>query len=406
MKNNQSPYTLKALLLLGLFCSLSVFYSCKSNSSSTENKEQDNHEHEEENSNKTSLTPDQMKSIQIAFGEIEDKNLTATIKVNGKLKVPNNNKANITSMYGGVIQTLNIEVGSKVRKGQVIATISHPNIIQIQEEYLTILSKINFAELEQQRQKDLNDGNVGALKNLQNADTELKNLKIRKASLYQQIQLMGINPDRIDNTNVKRNISILSPIDGSVSNIYAKIGSYVDVSSPVAEVVNNSGIHLDVNVYEKDLPFLKIGQTVNFTLTNNPSVSYQAKIFSISSAFENESKTIPIHCDVIGEKNGLIDGMNVTALIDLNNAPTKAVKNGAIVEADGKNYIFIVTEDKDKHNDAKETAFEKIEVAKGVSELGYTAVTPVKEIEKGTQVVVNGAFFINAKMSDTGEHEH
>ena len=72
------------------------------------------------------------------------KELTATIKANGNLKVPNNNKGNATSLYGGVIKSLNVQIGSYVRKGQVIATIANPQFIQLQEEYLTIASKNYF----------------------------------------------------------------------------------------------------------------------------------------------------------------------------------------------------------------------------------------------------------------------
>ncbi|MNL58428.1 hypothetical protein D3C87_1820630 [compost metagenome] len=50
--------------------------------------------------------------------------------------------------------------------------------------------------------------------------------------------------------------------------------------------------------------------------------------------------------------------------------------------------------------------FEKIEVLKGTTDMGYTAITPVRELPAGTEVVVKGAFFINAAMSNTGGHEH
>ena len=93
----------------------------------------------------------------ITFGNIENKELTATIKANGNLKVPNNNKANATSLYGGVIKTLNVQIGSFVKKGQTIATIANPQFIQLQEEYLSTGSKITFAEQEVARQKELNE---------------------------------------------------------------------------------------------------------------------------------------------------------------------------------------------------------------------------------------------------------
>ncbi|ADY50681.1 efflux transporter, RND family, MFP subunit [Pseudopedobacter saltans DSM 12145] len=375
----------------------------------------------EESPTIASLTQEQIKAVGITLGNIENKNLTATIKANGALRVPNNNKANATSLYGGVVKTLKVQLGDYVRKGQVIATIENPQFIQLQEEYLTIDNRITFAEQEMQRQKELNAGNAGALKNLQNATAELNTLKTRKASLRKQIQLMGIDPASITSSNLKSALLVTSPVNGTVSSEFAKIGSYVDVSSPVVEIVDNSLLHLDLQVFEKDLPHIKIGQAVNFTLTNNPMVTYTARVFNIGSSFEDESKTVAVHCTVIGNKTDLIDGMNITGMISIGDLKTATVPNEAIVEADGKFYIFVQTDqqpaaDHEHQKGEKEEAhskehtdtinFEKIEVAKGVSELGYTAITPVTEIPKDTKIVTKGAFFINAKLSNTGEHEH
>lgn len=382
--------------------------------------------HEEAEPTIASLTAEQIKTVGITFGNIENKELTATIKANGNLKVPNNNKANATSLYGGVIKTLNVQIGSYVKKGQIIATIANPQFIQLQEEYLSTGSRITFAEQEVARQKELNEGNAGAKKNLQSANADLNSLRTRRASLQQQIQLMGINPNNVSNGNLQSMLVVSSPISGTVSNVFAKIGSYVDVSSPVAEIVDNGSLHLDLNVFEKDLPMLKIGQTIHFTLTNNPTTEYDAVVYSIGTAFENDSKTIPVHCNVKGNKTGLIDGMNITAIVSLNNVTSPAVPTEAIVEADGKYYIFIKTnkEPEEHHEEGEEghnhkeaekgkeeepkntTNFEKIEIVKGVSNMGFTAITFVNDIPKDAVIVTKGAFFINAKLSNTGEHEH
>lgn len=386
-------------------------------------KEKGEETHEEEAAPTiASLTQEQIKAVNITYGSIEMKELTATIKANGSLSVPNNNKANVTSLYGGVIKTLGVEIGSNVRKGQEIASIANPQFISLQEEYLSTNSKIVFAEQEVQRQKELNDGNAGARKNLQNSTAELNALNIRKASLFQQLQLMGINPDKVNNSSLQSALIVRSPLSGTISNVFAKIGSYVDVSSPVAEVVDNGSLHLDLNVFEKDLPLLKVGQIIHFTLTNNPTGEYDAIVYSIGSAFENNSKTIPVHCKVKGNKTGLIDGMNITGIVSLNNVLTPAVPNDAIVNADGKDYIFIITnkkpeehheegeedkeEGKHKEDAGNNTNFEKIEVVKGVSNMGYTAITPINTIPKNSKIVIKGAFFINAKLSNTGGHEH
>ena len=416
------------------FCFAAITACGGKGSSTTETAAtEEKHEDEHENTSTATLTEEQMKTIGVELGVIEEKELTSSLKANGILRVPNQNKASVNSIYSGVIKTLLVQPGSKVGKGQTIATISNPDFIQAQSQYLGVNAKITFAELEVKRQKELNEGNAGALKNLQSAETELRSLRTLKSTLAQQIQLMGINPARLANGKLISVLAVTSPISGVVSDVKVQMGSYVDVTTPVAEIVDNSQLHLDLSVYEKDLPNLKNNQLIHFTLTNNPGKEYDAQIFSLGSSFEGESKAVSVHAKVMGDKTGLIDGMNVTAIISLQKATVPAVPTDAIVNIAGQDYIFMVT---DKHaenehheagkdtvkHDAKEahdhketkagseeekgTTFEKIPVAKGTTEVGYTQITLLKEIPKDAKIVVKGAFFVLAKMTNSGEGEH
>ena len=413
----------KCFILTILFAGLATFVSCSSKGTAETATTAEGHADEHGNTNTAILTDEQIKSIGIELGVIEEKQLTASLKTNGVLQVPNQNKASVNSLYSGVIKSLLIQPGNYVRKGQTIATIANPDFIQAQSEYLSVNSKIVLAELEVKRQRDLNAGNAGALKNLQAAETELRTLRTLKSTLEQQIKLMGINPERLSNGKLISVLSISSPISGVVSNVIVKMGSYVDVSTPVAEIVDNSQLHLDLFVYEKDLPKLKNNQLIHFTLTNNPGKEYDAQIYSLGSSFEGESKAVTVHAKVQGEKTGLIDGMNITAVISLENQTLPAVPTEAIVNVAGQDYIFMVSEQhgeeehtKDSvkhdvkeeagHKDEKGITFERIPVAKGTTDVGYTEITLLKEIPKDAKIVVKGAYFVLAKMTNSGEHEH
>ena len=413
----------KFFIITILFSGLAAFVSCGSKGSAETATTEEGHEDEHANTNTAMLTEEQIKSIGIELGSIEEKQLTASLKTNGILQVPNQNKASVNSLYSGVIKSLLVQPGNYVRKGQTIATIANPDFIQAQSEYLNVNSKISLAELEVKRQRDLNAGNAGALKNLQSAETELRTLRTLKSTLEQQINLMGINPEKLSNGKLISVLAISSPISGVVSNVIVKMGSYVDVSTPVAEIVDNSQLHLDLFVYEKDLPKLKNNQLIHFTLTNNPGKEYDAQIYSLGSSFEGESKAVTVHAKVQGDKTGLIDGMNITAVISLQKNTVPAVPDAAIVNVAGQDYIFIVSEQHDEaehtkdsvkhdvkeeagHKDEKGITFERIPVAKGTTDVGYTEITLLKEIPKDAKIVVKGAYFVLAKMTNSGEHEH
>ncbi len=321
----------KFLIVAIIFTALAQLVSCgsKENSETTKTEEskteEGEHEDQHENPGTATLTEEQMKTIGVELGSIEEKQLSSSLKTNGVLKVPNQNKASVNSIYSGVIKSLAVQPGNFVRKGQVIATVANPEFIQVQSEYIGVNTKISLAELEVKRQKELNAGNAGALKNLQAAETELRTLRTVRSTLQQQIRLMGINPATLSNGKLVSVLTITSPISGVVSNVLVQMGSYVDVSTTVAEIVDNSQLHLDLFVYEKDLPKLKDKQLIHFTLTNNPGKEYDAQIYSLGSSFEGESKSVTVHARVQGERTGLIDGMNVTAIISMDKATVPAV---------------------------------------------------------------------------------
>ena len=389
-------YSIKiAFILITLF----TLSACNNNTSTADHQEaEEEHHHEEENT--TTLTQTQIKTVDIRLGHIEQKALTATLKANGVLSVPADHQAKVSTIYTGIIQSVKVEIGAYVHKGQVIATISNPDFLQQQQRLLTVNSQIELAQQELDRQQILYEGNAGTGKNLQAATTQLRTLRTEKAALEEQIRLMGLNPKTLTNEGMQSTLAVVAPISGNISAVYTNNGAYVDASTPIVEIIDNSSLHLHLQVYERDLPYIKVGQQVHFNPTNNTSGEYDAQVYNIAASFENESKSIIVHCHVEGDKQGLISGMNVTGVISLDKETAPAVPNEAIVEDAGKSYIFLVTQTSDK-----ETSFEKVEVVKGASESGYTAIAPVKPIAPEQTIATKGAFFINATLVNSGEHE-
>lgn len=336
------------------------------------------------------------------------------------LSVPNQNKAFITSVNSGVIKTLLIQPGRFVSKGQVVATIVNPDIANLQQQLQTVNAQISLSDIEYARQRELVAGNAAPLKNVQRVQTELATLRVTRNSLQKQLSAMGISSASVSKGNIITTLTIRAPISGTVSNVTAQIGSNVDPSTPIAEIVNNSQLHLDLFVFEKDLPKLKSNQTIHFTLTNNPGKEYDAQIYSIGTAFANESKTIPIHAVLKGDKTGLIEGMNITALISIGTAVLPAVPTDAIVNFQGQDYIFVLTkevaehheegaekasgDEKEEHTEEPAVNFERVPVIKGTTDVGFAEVKLLKDLPPNTQIITKGAFFALAKMTNTEGH--
>lgn len=353
------------------------------------------------------LSAEQLKKIDLQLGTIEVKNLTSYIQINGTLAVPNQNKAFVTSLSRGTIRSLNIRPGQYVSKGQIIATIVNPDLIQIQQQLSQLNSQVSLSELELKRQKELVEGNAAPLKRLQQVQTELATLQTQRSGLQNQLSSLGAS------RSISPSVAVRAPISGTISNVTSQIGSNVDVSTPIAEIVNNTRLIANLFVYEKDLPQLKNNQKIIFSLTNNPGTEYNAQIYTIGTAFANESKTIPVQAKVLSDKTGLIEGMNIVAKINLDTDSLPAVPNDAIVNYQGKDYVFIeadyagsenkpVAKTDSTHNDV---SFKRIEIKKGTSSDGFTEIMPVKQIPQGTKVVIKGSFYLMGKMTNAGEEE-
>ena len=357
----------------------------------------------QEESTVVSLTAEQMKAAGVALGSVEMKNLTTALSVSGTLEVPKQNKALVTSLANGVLRTLNVQPGQYVKKGQVIGTIANTELSGIQHRLIAVRSQVEYTEKDLQRQKDLVEGNAAPYKNMERLEAELEGLRAQRSALQKQLSAMGVSSSE----SISSTLAVLAPIGGTISKIWAQIGSVIDANTPIAEIINNSELHLDLFVYEKDLQKVKSGQTIHFTLTNSPGKEYDATVYSIGTAFANDSKAVPVHAHVINDKTGLIEGMSVTARISLGENVYPSVPDEAVVNKGGKDYIFALTGNKPADHADSVTSFERIQVMRGASDVGYTEIKPVVSLPAGTKVVLNGAFFLMAKMTNAGEvHEH
>lgn len=364
-----------------------------------------------------SISKQQFDALKIEFGSVEYKNMRNNLRSTGFLKVPPQGKANITSALGGTVQSILVQEGDKVSKGQTVVTLTNPEFIKMQEEFLDAQSQLIFAETEYNRQKELSAKNVASQKTFQQSESIFTSLKAKFNSLKQQLAILNINTDHLTFDTISSFINVISPINGYVSNIDINIGVNSEASKTLMNVVDNSHLHIDLFVFEQELPNVKVGQNVDFSLINLPGKSFTAIVFSVGSAFENQTKTVPVHAEIMSDKSGLIEGMSVVGLINIENTPVPSVLSTAIVSSAGNDYIFINTEDQGRQehklndgetkNEKTEDMFffEKIQVKKGVNDGSYTQITTLQQIPDNAKVITNGAFYLMAILTNAGEKE-
>lgn len=404
--------------LVSIFC-LFLLVSCDKKAAETEKEE----EHHDE-SGVVELTPMQVKSAQIVFGNFEKKNLSEVITANGYTKLPPQNQADVSVFLGGIIKTIAVIEGQFVKKGQTLATFQSLEFNNIRLEKAKLTEELqqakvskDFLELEFARQKELSDENVTAKKTFQKINSELETIKNKIKNTENQIIILDQNLSLGGNENTSI-LSITAPISGYITEVKIKIGSSISANNTLFSIVDNSKMHVDLLVYEKDLFRIKVGQSVRFVLTNQGNQEIIGRIFSVGKSFQNESKSVAVHADINNSTIGLIPGMYVNALIDIGKNDVETLPIDAIAKAEGKEFIFIQESDEkhetgekheenEKENTDTGVHFKRIEVKTGTTQLGFVQVTPLQEILAGAKIVTKGAYYLQSTMSNAeGGDEH
>ncbi|MDR2836400.1 MAG: efflux RND transporter periplasmic adaptor subunit [Bacteroidales bacterium] len=391
---------IKSLYLPIIGLSALIMVSCGQINKQEVKEEIIEHEHAEE----IVLTERQMQAVNIQFGEVEQRELNSFVRVNGEMNLDPQFKADVNSLTGGIIRQINVTEGKNVVKGQVVAYLENTEIVELQKDYLIVKKETLIAQQEYKRQKELFAQGAGVEKTLQQASANYEILEARRIGLEKQLQQLSINFEQVSAENFVSLIPIKAPITGAVHKININIGSYVDIQTPLMSILDNSNLHCDLKVFEKDIHLIKIGQEVDIVLSNQAGTSLKGEIYELNQSFENETKAITIHATIKNKKGlTLMQGMYVTALINTGIHKTDAVPNDAIVSIEGKKYIFVL---KDEIENKEEKIFhlKSTEVITGISELGFTQISPINELPKDAKIIKYNAFYI-ASMLAGGEEE-
>ena len=345
-------------------------------------------------SNEVVLSEEQFKMTAIELGKVEQRSIGGTIRANGVLDVPPQNLVTVSAPWGGFVKTTTLLQGMKVNQGQVIVTLEHPDYIQLQQDYLESKSQLDFLQLEYQRQEELARENVNAAKALQQSRSNYSGTKARVQGLRAKLKFININPDELEKGSISSTINLYAPISGYVTQVNVNIGMHVNAADVMFRIIDNNHLHAEAQVFEKDIPKLKIGQSVRLTLSNEAK-ERTAKVYLIGKEITPE-RTVRVHCHLDQEDPSLIPGLYFSALIETDNEVVNALPENSVVNFEGKDYIFVV-KNETSHQ------YQMTEVRKGGADNSYVAVGLPPSFPIQTLVVVKGAYELLSFLRNTSE---
>jgi len=382
----------KLIISLGLFFCL---LSCN-NQKTSEEKQPEVKNEATQTATTVSLTPEQASNAGIAIGKLEMQYISSSLKVSGQIDVPPQNMVTISVPMGGYLSSTRLLPGMHVSKGQALAVVQDQQYIQMQQDYLTAKAKLSFLEKEYQRQKELNESKATSDKLFQQTESDYRTQQATVRGLSEKLLLININPNRLSAGSISGSINIYSPISGFVSKVNVSMGKYVTPADVLFEIINPNSIHLALNVFEKDLNKLQVGQKVLAYTNSNPEKKYNCKIILINKDVSRD-RSAEVHCHFENWDKDLVPGMFMNAEIEQSNYQAYALPEEAVINYEKQNYIFIVK---------GSNQYEMIPVETGAAQNGQV------EIKLGTNndllknnFVTKGAYSLLMKLKNSGEEE-
>lgn len=339
--------------------------------------------------NLISISKQQFESEKMQLGSLEKQTFNTSIKVNGIIDVPPENKASVSSFIGGYVTKIPLLVGDKVKKGQLVASIKNLEFVEIQQKYLEINAQLDFLKNEYLRQKMLFDEQITSQKNYLKAESLYKSSLASFNGLSQKLKMMNINLNKVRKGKITSTINLYAPISGYITKLNVNNGAYVSSTNELLEIVNTDHIHLELNVFEKDILTIKKDQKILFKVPESSNKTYTAEVHLVGTSINND-RTIKIHGHISNEKNiQLISGMFVEANIIVTSKEAISLPKSAILKSEIDTFILTLIKEENGN-----LFLEKTAVTIGLENEKYVEVLNFKELEN-KKILTKGVFMLN-----------
>ena len=346
---------------------------------------------------RVSLSADEQQLAGIKTGPLEQRVLGGGLKVNGVLDVPPDQLVSISAPLGGIVERTALLQGARVRKGQVLAVIRNPDFIQLQQSYLETQSQLTFARAELDRQAELVREEVAPAKNLQRARAEYGALQAQAAGQVARLRLAGLPVGRRPFVSTA---TLYAPKNAFVKTVNVTVGQSVTPTDALFELVDPDHLHVELTVFEKDVPLLHKGQRIRFTVPNDSAAERTATVYLIGRTVD-EQRTVRVHGHLTRENDpALLPGMFVRAVVETTTRQVPALPDKAVLDYEGKQFVF-----RQESAAAGKPVFRMVEVRRGQQAGGYSEVFMPGNAaaNHAARYVTEGAYSLLSKLKNSSE---
>lgn len=334
-----------------------------------------------------SLSPEQRVTANVRTQQVTLETHTGEIVTPGRVTLDERRVSQVTAYTGGRIERLYVNfTGDTVRRGQAVAALYSPDLFATQQEYLLAIDN---------RERMRRAGFEGARSAAEDLVESTKRRLLLFGMTEEQIASLENSRKPIFATNV------VSPVSGVVTKKLAVEQQYVEQGQALLELADLSRVWVEADVYEKQLPDVRVGQQVEITSAAHPGETFTGTVSFIQPLLTGSTRTARVRVDLPNRGLQLKPDMYVNVrIVGIPAPPHIMVPASAVIDRGRRQFVWV---------EASPGTYEPREVSTG-GRHGEQIVI-VSGIAEGDAIVVEGGFLLDSEAqlrsaTAGGSHDH
>ncbi|WP_180124950.1 efflux RND transporter periplasmic adaptor subunit [Acinetobacter sp. YH12080] len=351
-------------------------------------------EHAEEG--ELQLTAQQMVEQGIKMATAESGLVENIIQLPGKLAVNTDQQAHISPNFSGHVEQVSVALGQTVQKGQTLAVLSVPELIDQQANLRMAEANLDLARQDYQREQKLWSQGISAKQDFQRAENAYRQAQISVQSAHSRLQALGANSGQ------NGRFIIRAPIAGVISQKDIVVGENVQLADQLFTIEQLKDLWLEFNLAHQYSAQLQTGQNVSFKINGSDQL-YDAKVQSLTSQADVQTGRLVVRAKIKQQSAELRPNVMVNVLLaDSGTKNALRVQKSAVQSIEGKDSIFIVESEQKGQVHLKAQA---LKLGQASSDGQWIEV--ISGLEAGQKYISQGSFLLKSELEkDEAGHEH
>jgi membrane fusion protein, heavy metal efflux system len=342
-------------------------------------------------SEKTSGSPElftipqeQMSHVQVL--EVQPTTLTRTLRLTGTVAYNAFRTTPVITQVSGPVSRVVVVPGQRVKQGQPMLFVASPDYSQLRSNYLKAKDAYALAQKAYARAKDLYQHHAIAEQALEQAESAEVQAGGDLVSAQAALKVLGItDPDALVQAPPTFEVPVKAPIGGEVVEQDVAVGQLIQPGSTQCFMISDtSDVWVLVNVYQNDLPYVRVRDAVSIQTDAYPQV-FRGRISYVAASLDPATRTLQARIETANPGEKLKKDMYVTATVNAGKISQAIVLPDAAVLRDNENQPFVYSE-------TSQNQFGRRAVTIGESVNGQTEITG--GLKPGDHVIGNGSLFL------------